>query len=165
MNYAIGVFIVLIGVIGQVSIMPEFSIFGAQPNFIIVLIIAWMAVRGRHETLVLIPIAGFIQGLLDSQPLGVAMLALAPLALMTDLRELRLVDSDLLPAIITTMVATVLYESIIMLTLMVRGEPVGWLASVTNVLVPAAIANGLLLLPVYGLVRLASMERRPRPAF
>lgn len=165
MTYGVGLLIVLIGVIGQVSVMPSFSIFGVQPNVVIVLLVAWMTVRGRGEALVLIPIAGFVLGLLDSQPLGVAMLALAPLTLMTDFRELRLVDSELLPAILVTMAATIVYELTIMLTLVLRGEPVAWLASVTNVLVPAAIANALLLIPVYGLIRLVSLDRRARPAF
>jgi rod shape-determining protein MreD len=164
-TYSIGVLVVLIGVIGQVSVIPEFSIFGVQPNLVIVLLVAWMTIRGRNEALVLIPVAGFVHGLLDSQPLGIAMLALAPLTLMTDFRELRLVDSGLLPAILVTMAGTIVYEATIMLTLTLRGEPVAWLASVMDVLVPAAIANALLLIPVYGLIRLVSLDRRPRPAF
>ncbi len=165
MNYAIGMLAVLVAVISQMAIMPAFSIFGVQPNLVIVLLVAWMAARGRQEALVLIPIAGFTQGLLDSHPLGLTMLALAPLVLMTDFRELRLVDSDILPAIALTMAATVVYECTIMVTLVLTGEPVTWLASVTNVLVPAAIANALLLIPVYWLIRISSLDLRQRPAF
>ena len=165
MSYAIGVVAVLVGVLAQMSIMPAFSVFDVQPNFVLVLLVAWMAARGRSEALVLIPIAGFIHGLLDSQPLGLTMLALAPLTLMTDIRELRLVDSNLLPGILVAMLATVVYESTIMLTLMLRGEQVAWLASITSVLVPAAIANALLLIPVYGLIRVLSFDRRSRQAF
>jgi len=165
MSYAIGLFAVLVAVISQIAIMPAFSIFDVQPNLVIVLLVAWMAARGRQEALVLIPIAGFTLGLLDSQPLGLAMLALAPLTLMTDIRELRLVDSDLLPAIALTMAATVVYECTIMVTLALTGESITWLASVTNVLVPAAIANALLLIPVYGLIRIFSLDLRQRSAF
>ena len=165
MNYAIGVFAVLVAVISQIAIMPAFSIFDVQPNLVIVLLVAWMAARGRQEALVLIPIAGFSQGLFDSQPLGLAMLALAPLILMTDFGELRLVNSNILPAIALTMTATVVYESTIMVTLVLTGESVTWLASVTSVLVPAAIANALLLVPVYWLIRICSLDLRQRPAF
>ncbi len=165
MSYAIGIAAIVVAVIAQIAIMPAFSIFGVQPNFVIVLLVAWMAVRGPRETLVLIPIAGFVLGLLDSQPLGVAMLALAPLMLLTEIRELRLVDSDLLPAIAVTMAATVVYESTIMLTLALTGESIEWIAAVMDVLVPAAIANALLLIPAYGLVRFASLDLRQRPAF
>lgn len=165
MNYVIGLFAVLIAVLAQAAIIPAFSIFGIQPNLLIVFLVAWLAVRGQREALVLIPIAGFVHGLLDSQPLGLAMLALAPLTLMTDFRELRLVDSELVPAILVTMAATVVYEGTLVVTLSLRGESITWLASVTDVLVPAAIANALLLIPAYGLIRLASLDLRQRPAF
>ena len=165
MSYTIGVFAVVVAIIAQVAIMPAFSIFGVQPNLVIVLLVAWMAARGRREVLVLIPIAGFVHGLLDSQPLGLAMLGLAPLILMTEIRELRLVDSALLPAIVLTIAATVIYESTIMVALTLTGESIEWIAAVMNVLVPAAIANALLLIPVYGLVRFASLDLRQRPAF
>ena len=165
MKYAIGVFAVLVAAISQVAIMPAFSIFGVQPNLVIVLLVAWLAAREHLEALVLIPVAGFALGLLDSQPLGLAMLALAPLILLTDLKDLRLLDSDLLPAIALIMVAVVVYEGTIMVTLVLRGESVTWLANVTNVLVPAAIANALLLIPVYWLIRISSLDLRQRPAF
>jgi rod shape-determining protein MreD len=165
MSVAVGLLVVVAAVIAQVSILPAFSIFGVQPNLVIVLLVAWMAARGQREALLLIPAAGFAQGLLDSQPLGLAMLALAPLILMTEVRELRLVESDLLPAVVLTALATLVYETAILLTLAVTGEHLDWLASVLDVLVPAAIANALLVLPVYGLVRLASLDLRRQQAF
>jgi len=164
-SLAIGLLIVLFAVVAQASVMPGFSIFGVQPNLVIVLLVAWMTVRGRREVLFLIPAAGFAQGLLDSQPLGLAMLALAPLILMTDVRELRLVESDLLPAVGLVALATLVFEGTVLLTLAVTGNHPDWLASVLDVLVPAAIANVLLLLPVYGLIRVASVDLRRRPAF
>jgi len=164
-SLAVGLLAVLFAVLAQASVMPGFSIFGVQPNLVIVLLVAWMTVRGRREVLFLIPAAGFAQGLLDSQPLGLAMLALAPLILMTDVRELRLVESDLLPAVGLVALATLVFEGTVLLTLAVTGNHPDWLASVLDVLVPAAIANVLLLLPVYGLIRVASVDLRRRPAF
>ncbi len=164
MSLAVGLLVIVAAVIAQVSILPAFSIFGVQPNLVIVLLVAWMAVRGQREALLLIPAAGFVQGLLDSQPLGLAMLALAPLILMTEVGELRLVESDLLPAVVLAALATLVYESTILLSLALTGERLDWLASVLDVLVPAAIANALLLLPLYGLIRLASLDLRPREA-
>lgn len=164
MSVAVGLTAIIVAAIAQMSILPAFSIFGVQPNLVLVLLVAWMAVRGQREVLLLIPAAGVVQGLLDSQPLGLAMLALAPLVLMTEVRELQLVESDLLPAVVLCALATLVYESTILLTLAVTGERLDWLGSVLDVLVPAAIANALLLLPVYGLVWLASLNLRRRPA-
>lgn len=164
MNIAVGLTVIIVAVIAQASILPAFSVFGVQPNLVIVLLVAWMAVRGQREVLLLIPAAGLFHGLLDSQPLGMAMLALAPLILMTEARELQLVESDLLPAVVLCALASLVYESTILLTLAVTGERIDWLASTLDVLVPAVIANVLLLLPVYGAVRLASLDLRRQQA-
>jgi cell shape-determining protein MreD len=77
---------------------------------------------------------------------------------------MRLIESDLLPAVILVALATLSYEITILVTLAVRGEHLDWLASVLDVLVPAAIANVLLLLPVFGIIRLASLDLRQRRA-
>lgn len=163
MSLALGLLVVILAVIAQVSILPAFSIFGVQPNLVVVLLIAWLAARTQREALLLIPFAGFLLGLFDSQPLGLAMIALAPIIVMTEVKQLRLVESELLPALVLAALATLVYESTILLTLAVRGEQLDWLATVLDVLVPAAIASASLLIPVYGLVRLASLDLRRLP--
>jgi rod shape-determining protein MreD len=162
---AIGLFVIIVAALAQTSIMPAFSIVGAHPNLVVVLLVVWMSIRGQREALLLIPVAGFALGLLDSQPLGLAMLALAPLILMADLRELRLVESELFLAIVLTVLATLAYESTSLVTLAVTGERIGLLATVLEVLVPATIANVLFLLPIYAIVRLASPDLRRQPVF
>jgi rod shape-determining protein MreD len=159
---AIGLVAIIVAALVQVSVLPSFSIFGVHPNLLIILLVAWMSVRGQREALILIPAGGLVLGLLDSEPLGLAMLALAPLILLTEIREMRLIASDLLPAVILVALATLSYEITILLTLAVKGEHLDWFTSVLDVLVPAAIANVLLLLPVYGVVRLASWDIRQR---
>ena len=164
MSVAIGLLLIAFACLAQVSILPQFSIFGVQPNVVIVLLVSWVAVRGQREAFLLIPVAGFMLGLLDSEPLGLAMLAFAPLILLTEVRELRLVESQLLPALGLVVVASLVYEGSILLTLAVTGERTGWPGSVLNVLVPVAIVNVLLLLPVYGAVRLASLDLQRQPS-
>jgi rod shape-determining protein MreD len=163
-SLAAGALLVILATIAQVSIEPAFSIFGAQPNLVLVVLVAWIAVRPRGEAFVLIPLGGLMLGLYDNQPLGVALLALAPLLIMAEILDMRLVQSTLLQATLIIIVATLLYELAYLLTLAVTGESIDWLAAVWDVLVPAAIANALVLLPVYGIIRLASVERR-RPAY
>lgn len=161
MSLILALLVTLVAVLAQVSIMPGFSIFGAQPNLLLVLLVVWTAVRPQREALLLIPIAGFALGLLDGRPLGVTMLALAPLILMTEVRGLRLVESELLPAVGLVAIATLAYETIILLTLAVAGERLDWAASPRYILAPALVANVLLLLPVYGLAQLARIDYRP----
>ena len=166
MSTAVGLLVIAFAALAQAAVMPSFSIFDVQPNLVLALLVAWLVVRPRREGLLLVPAAGLMVGLLDGEPLGLAMLALAPLILMAGVRDLRLVESDLLPAVALAAVGTLVYEAIVLLTLAVTGERLDWLASVLDVLVPAAIANALLLLPIYGLIRLASTDLHGRrPAF
>lgn len=165
MSAAAGLLGIVLATLAQVSIMPAFSIFGAHPNLLIVLLVVWITVGGQREALLLVPAAGFAHSLLDSGPLGLTMLALSPLILLTDVRELRLVQPDLLLAVLLAAAATLAYEGILLLTLPVTGESLDWVASVFDVIVPAVIANVLLLLPTYGLVRLVSPRLQPRGAF
>ncbi len=162
MSLVVGLVLVVFAALAQVSVLPAFSIFGAQPNLVIVFLVAWTVVRDQREALLLIPAAGFVLGLLDSEPLGLAMLALAPLILMTDVPELRLVESNLLPALILTGLAALFYEGVYLVALAASGGQADWLAAFLNALVPAAIASVLLLLPVYGLMRLTKVEIRRR---
>jgi rod shape-determining protein MreD len=161
---AIGLLALAFAALLQVSVIPSFSFFGVHPNVVATLLVAWMSVRGRREALVLIPFGGLALGLLDSQPLGLAMLAFAPLILLTQIREMQLVESNLLPALILVAVATLSYEISLLLTLAVEGGHADLVSSVLDVLVPAVIINVLLLLPVYGIVSLASWDTRLRRA-
>lgn len=166
MSTAVGLLVIAFAALAQAAVLPSFSIFGVQPNLVLALLVAWLIVRPRREGLLLVPAAGLMVGLLDGEPLGLAMLALAPLIVLAEVRDLRLVESDLLPAVGVAAVGTLVYEAIVLLTLAMTGERLDWLASVLDVLVPAAIANALLLLPIYGLMRLASMDLHGRrPAF
>lgn len=165
MSVTVGLLAIIIAAVAQVSVLPAFSIFGVQPNLLIVILVVWITIQGQRDALILIPAAGFVQGLLDSHPLGLAMLALAPLILMTDVRELRLMQSDLLLTVVLTALATIAYEGAFLLTLAVTGERPDWLASALDVLAPAIIANVLVALPVYGVARLLSVEMQRRQAY
>jgi rod shape-determining protein MreD len=162
---AVGIIVIVVAALAQAAVLPEFSIFGVQPNLLIVVLVAWMSIRGKQEALPLIVTAGLLQGLLDSEPLGLAMLAFAPLVMMTEVREWKLVESDLLPAVVLTVLATIAYEGVMLISAAVTGDSVDWMAAITHVVLPAAIANALLLLPVYGVMRFFRPEARPSPAF
>jgi rod shape-determining protein MreD len=162
---AIGLVVVALAALMQVSAVPQFSIFGVAPNLVVVTLVAWAIVRPRNESLFLVPFGGVALGTLDGEPLGLAVLALAPLILLADIPHMHLIDSDLLPAVVVVTLATLSYEIAILLTLAVKGEQIGLVSGLLDVLVPAVIVNVLLLLPVYGLVRLSSLDMRRQRAF
>ena len=79
----------------QAAVMPSFPVLGAYPNLVLVLVVSWTVVRGQREGMVVVPIGGLCLGLVSSQPVGVALLAAAPVVLLAELREARLTQSEL----------------------------------------------------------------------
>jgi rod shape-determining protein MreD len=165
MSVAVGLLVIVATTVLQVSVLPAFSILGVHPNLLLVLIAAWIAVRGQREAFILVPLAGLALGLLDSYPLGLTILALGPLIVLSDLHELRLIDSEFLPAVAVTTVGTAAYEAILLATVALGGDEVSWLLSAREIIAPAIVANILLLPFVYGLLRVASFDLRRRRAY
>jgi len=167
MRYYIGVPLVIFLALAQTASLPLFSLFGAHPNLVLILLVSWATVRDETEAMVLIPVAALALGLLDSQPLGLHLLALAPLAplaLLSGGRQADFIQADFLMALALAFAATLAYEGIFLVILRLTGESLNWLGNLSQVVIPAAIANTLLTLPVYWLVWLGSADRRRREA-
>ena len=102
--------------------------------------------------MVIVPIAGICLSLLGSQPVGVALLAMAPVLLLSEIQALRLTPSDLLLTVALVFFSSLLYETVLLVALRVQGETVGWLAAFLRDVLPTAIVSVLFTLPLYWLV-------------
>lgn len=165
MRYFLAAAVILVAVILQTSVVPVLSLLGAHPNVPLILVVCWAMVRGQREALVVIPMAGIAIGLLDGQPLGTALLALIPVALLAEVREARIVEGDLLLAIGAIVVATLAYETLFLITLRLTGETVHWWGSFSRMIIPTAIINTLLMPPLYAMMWLASSDLRRATSF
>ena len=152
MSYYLAAPLLLAAALVQAAVMPSFPVLGAYPNLVLVLVVCWTVVRGQREGMVVVPIGGLCLGLVSSQPVGVALLAAAPVVLLAELREARLTQSDLLLAIALVLVSSLVYETVFLVILQVMGESVQWWGSFSRVILPTAIINSLFTLPLYWLV-------------
>ena len=57
-SYYVGLPLLLLVALVEASVLPMFRIGGLQPNLVLVLLVAWLMVRGAGEAFVLIPSAG-----------------------------------------------------------------------------------------------------------
>src|SRR5687767_15994655 len=103
-----------------------FRVSGLQPNLVLVLLTAWLIARGQSESYWLIPIGGFFLGLVDGAPLGTAIVAMAPLAILQDVRGSQLREGGLALAIIFIVIMTVVYNLIYLMMFTLRGESASW---------------------------------------
>ena len=160
MSYYIGLPLVFLVALVEASVLPLFRVAGLQPNLLLVLLVVWLVVRGPNEAFVLIPAGGLSLGLVDGAPLGTALLALAPVAMLQEVRGARLSEGGLSIAIVFTLTMTVVYHLVYLLVFTVQGEAGSWAAALGRVVIPTAFLNVLVLLPTYALVHVASPDMR-----
>ena len=164
MSYYIALPLLLLLAATEASVLPLFRVAGMQPNIVLVLLVVWLMVRGANEAFVLIPAGGLLLGLVDAAPLGTALLALAPLAVLHELRGARLRESGVVLTLLFTVLATLAYHITYLLVFTVQGDNGSWIAAMTRVILPTAFLNALLVLPLYSIIWLASADLR-RAAF
>ena len=164
MSYYIAVPLLLFAALIEASVLPLFRVFGVQPNLTLLILIAWTTVRGQQEVLYLIPFAGLFLGLVESAPIGTALIALAPIALFHELQGLRLREGRLVLTVAFTIFATILYDLVYVGVHAASGEAGSWGTAFLDVTMPSIVLNAVIIVPIYALVMLLSQDIR-RSAF
>jgi hypothetical protein len=160
MSYYIGVPLVVLAALAEAAFLPYFRVFGLQPNLLLVVLVCWLMVRGQEEAFFLIPIGAVFLGLVDGAALGVAVLALAPIAVLHDLRGARLDEGQFLITVVFTLSVTLVYQTIYMLAFAAGGHSGDILSAVLRVIVPVSLLNVAILLPIYWLTWVLSPDVR-----
>jgi rod shape-determining protein MreD len=159
-SYYIGLPLLILAALLEVSVLPMFRIYGLQPNLVLVLLIAWLIVRGSTEAFILAPIGGVILGLVDGAPAGTALIGLAPLAFLQDLRGSQLREGGLVMAVAFTIVMALFYNYVHLAVFTLHGQSGDWIEASLRIILPTALINVTVLVPLYGLMVLSSPEQR-----
>jgi rod shape-determining protein MreD len=159
-SYYVGLPLLVLVALLEVSVLPMFRVYGLQPNLLLVLLIAWLMVRGATEAFVLAPIGGILLGLVDGAPAGTALLGLAPLAFLQDLRGSQLREGGLIMAAAFTIVMSLFYNYIHLVVFALQGQSGSWVDASLQIIMPTALLNVIILVPLYGITSLASPEQR-----
>lgn len=149
MSYYVGIALVVFCALLESSVLPLFRVEGLQPNLTLVLLVAWLIIRGAEEAYVLIPVGGLFIGLVDAAPLGTALLALAPIAFLQELRGAHLNAKGLLVAVVFTVIMSLVYNYTYLMMSTLQGEAGSWVEATTRVILPTTFMNVAVLLPVY----------------
>jgi rod shape-determining protein MreD len=160
-SYYVGISLVILAALLEASVLPLFRVEGLQPNLTLVLVIAWLMVRGADEAFVLIPVAGVFLGLVDGALMGTALLALAPIFVLQDFRGAHLSERGAIVAVVFTAIMSLVYNYTYLLVFTLQGEAGSWVEATTRVVLPATFINVAILVPIYfGLVLLNPQPRR-----
>jgi len=159
-SYYLGLPLLILVALTEVSVLPMFRVYGLQPNLMLVLLIAWLIVRGANEAFILAPIGGVLLGLVDGAPTGTALIGLAPLAFLQELRGSQLREGGLIAAIAFAIVMSFFYNYVHLAVFTLEGQSGDWIVATLRIIVPTALVNVLVLVPLYGLMKLASPDQR-----
>jgi hypothetical protein len=150
-----GAFAFLLALV-QASSIEQFRILGVAPNLMLVMLTAWLVVRGLDDVLPMVLVAGVTLGLVGLQTPGLILLALvAPLAAFGVIRELNVVHSETLLMLAFVLGASLVYETVLLASVMASGGVVDPATGFADVVLPAALVNLLIALPVWLVIRLA----------
>jgi cell shape-determining protein MreD len=164
MNYYVTLPLLLLVALIEAAVLPMFRIGGLQPDLMLVLLVAWLMVRGAAEAFVLVPIAGIFLGLVDGAPMGAALIALAPIAILHEVRGAHLAESGLLLTVAFTTLMTLVFHAAYLAVYTLDGTAGSWSDALLRVAIPVSLLNVAVLLPVYAVLSATSKELR-RPAY
>jgi cell shape-determining protein MreD len=139
----------------QASSVEQFKVLGVSPNLLLVFLVAWLVVRGLEDVLPMLFVAGVTFGLVGLLSPGVVLLALLPVVALGLVREMHVVHSDLVLALLLAFAASLAYETVMLASVMATGGALDVRAGFEAAVVPAAIVNVALMLPVYAAMRFA----------
>jgi rod shape-determining protein MreD len=163
MKYIIGILGAAVMAVLNVSVMQYIEILGVTPNLVLIYAAVWAVVRGHEEAAVVVPIAGFLEDLTTSDPLGTSVLGLAPIVLLAAAIRLRAVDTEFVPTVFVVASGTLAYGIISMTVLTITGQTVIWDQALLRILLPACLVNSLFTPLVYLPVHAFSGQDRSRP--
>ena len=166
MRYWTGAVIAFLLAIVQASSVEQFKILGVSPNLMLVFLVAWLVVRGLDDVLPMLLVSGITLGLVGLQSPGVVLLALLPVVGLGMVRELHIVHSDFVLALLLIIPATLAYETVMLLSVMATGGTLDFMAGLRAAVVPAAIVNVALMPFVFAVMRFAKpADRRGQLSF
>lgn len=161
MRYAVAAAAAFFLAVLGASAMPSVKVLGVTPDLILIFAVSWTIVRGQREAAVVVPLAGLMKDLTTSDPVGTSVLALAPIVLLVAVRELRVVDSELVLTLIAVVAGSLIYALLSMTVLTATGQGIPWVDGLLWVVLPTAIVNALFTPIVYLPVRWLSPEPGP----
>lgn len=149
--------VLVLSVVAQGALLGRLRFFGAHADLLLTVVVCWSLLSGVTGGLLWAFFAGVAVDLLSGSPLGGSSLALMPIAYLGGFGRTSIDAQHGLFPLLLVLLATPLHGLSVLTLQQIGGTPVDWLGTLTRVILPAMVLNGLLVLPVMpGLRWLAS---------
>lgn len=145
--------LLLVATLGQTLLAPALASLGVRPDLPLIVVLAWAMLRGSNEGAAVGFIAGILLDSVSYTPFGVNSALMGILGYCVGLAETNLYRGNLPFFFATGVAATLLYHAAMFLVLQAMGLTMPPILAVLQVAGPAALANALLIAPVFLLCR------------
>lgn len=151
----------------QTNFMGFIEVYNIKPNLFIILIVSIALLRGNVEGAAVGFFTGLVQDLISGRIIGLyALLGLYIGFIMGSVNK-RLYRENILISIFFTFIATIFYELVVFLTVLLSGINTDFIKALTTIILPEAIYNGVMSIPIFILsirlnYRLEDMEKSSR---
>ena len=162
MNTLIAVIILGGATLLQVTLAPYIEISGVHPDLVLVLVVSWIVLRGLEEGLLWAFIAGVSLDMLSGAPFGVFTLTMLVVAWLVSLFHGRIFGSSIVLPLSLIFPLSLLFNGLALFLLAVLGRPIAWSDVFFSKLVPVAIFNTMMMMPVFPLLYLLNRLRTPK---
>lgn len=151
---------VLLAFILQIAVMPQFKLFGVQPDLILVVAVVVAVQEGPVEGAIVGFCGGMLMDIVGPQVMGIGAFSETVAAFMAGmLKEFFMTYSILLPVLLV-FIFTFLELSVNQVTLLMLGQENLPPFNVLGVILPAALYNVLAVLVVYPVFRRFSFTQK-----
>jgi rod shape-determining protein MreD len=148
-------------VLVQATLLARVRLVGATPNLLLVVVVCWSLIRGLYDGLVWGFVGGLALDVLAGLPLGTSSLALMATTPLAGLGKNSVFPGSLTLPILLVALATPVYGWVVLLSEMIRGIPVDWLASTVRIIGPEIAFNAALTVIAYPALRWLATHYRP----
>ena len=154
--------LILLAALFQSSISPGFEIFGVIPDLVLVFLATWAAVARPNGLMFWGFGAGFLLDVLSGVPAGANMLALSLATFVASMGGAGLFRTNLIWALLASLLGTLVYYPTMMLVLAVQGYSVDWFSAIVTTTPAALVVNLMTCVLIYRPVTLLERLTRAR---
>lgn len=162
-TYLLGLPLLAVAAVLQATVFARLHLVGGTIDLVLLLALSWTLIGEWQGGPVWGLMGGLCLDLLSGGPLGASAAGLVVVAYLASLTEGRFYRSHVLLPLATVLFGTVLYHLVYLTLLAATGHTVAWLASLTQVTLPAVLLNTVCMLPVYHGLRWVHTLLHPPP--
>lgn len=128
----------------QATLLSRVNLWGARPDLMLLVVLAWAVVRSADEGLVWGFIGGLIVDLFSGGPFGATALALLTVAFLAGQPWGQGLGSSVARLLLLALLSVLAYHLVLLIVLAWAGHRVDWAFALMRVAGPSALLNAIL---------------------